>query len=224
MSSCLAVLGFKTLCIDFDSGLRNLDISLGMNDFTVRDYMDVLNGQHGLVEACSECPNISNLFFLAAPTVFDPYGTDTEALKSMFDEARREFDFCFIDSPSGIGAGFRLAHTCADVSIIVTIGEFAAIRGAQQAAAVARDMGVKELRLLVNRVRPKNFKRIKANIDDVIDTVCVRLLAVIPEDKNVFRSLHENTPLVLYKNRRAAYDYLDAARRLSGEEVPLRQV
>ena len=83
-------------------------------------------------------------------------------------------------------------------------------------------MGVGERRLLVNRVMPKYLKRIHSTIDDVIDTVGVRLIGLVPEDKAVFRALHANVPLILYKKRFAVYDYLDVARRITGEEVPLR--
>jgi len=224
ISSCLAVLGHKTLCIDFDTGLKNLDLSLSMADFTVTDYMDVVNGQIDLMEACSECPQIPKLFFLAAPTVSKPDEQDSEGFKAMFDAVRREFEYCLVDAPSGIGEGFKLANDHADMSIIVTVGELPAIRDAQQTATEARELGVKDLRLLVNRILPKNYKRIQTTIDDVIDSVGARLIGIVPEDKSVFRALHESTPLILYKKKLAAYDYLDIARRITGEEVPLRQI
>jgi len=223
ISSCLAALGYKTLCIDFDAGLKNLDLSLSMADFAVTDYMDVVAGRLSLKTACKESPQIPGLFFLAAPTVCNPDWYDIAALKPLFEEAHEEFDYCLIDSPSGIGTGFRLAHSYADMSIIVTAGETPAIRDAQQAATAVREMGIKDLRLLVNRVLPKNFRVIATTIDDVIDMIGVRLLGVIPEDKYVFLALHANTPLILYKKRLASYDYLDAARRITGEDVPLRQ-
>jgi len=223
ISSCLAVLGHKTLCVDFDWGLKNLDLSLCMQDFTVKDFTDVASGRLGLMEACSECPHIPQLYFLAAPTVFDYKDRDSEGIKFMLDEARREFDYCLIDSPSGIGGGFRLAHAFADMSVIVTTGERPAMRDAQEAAQVAMDMGVPDLRLLVNRFSHKNLKWLKATIDDVIDTVGARLIGVVPEDKAVFQALHTNVPLILYKKKFAAYDFLDVARRIAGEDIPLRQ-
>jgi len=223
ISSCLATLGHRTLCIDMDAGLKNLDLSLCMADFTVKDYMDVTSGRMGLVEACSESPQVPKLYFLSAPTVIDQKSPDPDALKAMFDEARREFDYCVVDSPSGIGEGFRVANAYADVSIIVTLGEIPAMRDAQQAACEIRGLGISERRLLVNRVLPKNLKHIHSTIDDVIDTVGARLIGVVPEDKSVFRALHSNVPLILYKRRFAAYDFLDVARRLAGEDVPLRQ-
>jgi len=223
LSSCLAGLGYKTLCIDFDAELRNLDLALGMNDFTVMDFMDVICGRTDVLSACSESPKISDLFFLTAPTYKVPEDADKEAFKKMFNDIRKNFDYCFIDSPSGIGSGFRLAHENADMSIIVTIGELSAVRDANLTAIKVRGLGVSNVRLLVNRVMRKKYREIKTTIDDVIDTVGVQLLGVIPEDKNIFSALHENTPLILYKKRSSAYHFLDAARRIAGEDTPLKQ-
>ena len=222
VSSCLAALGHKTLCVDFDSGLRNLDLSLCMADFTIADYMDVVSSRIGLMEACHECPQIANLFFLAAPNADADDDRGCVDVTPMFEDIRREFDFCLIDSPSGIGEGFRRAHTDADMSIIVTHGELPAMRDAQKTVMTVRDAGVRDVRLLVNRVVPKNLKWLQTTVDDVIDTVGAQLIGVIPEDSTVFRALHDNVPLVLHKKRRAAYDFLDVARRIAGEAVPMR--
>ena len=222
ISSCLAALGFRTLCVDFDIELRNLDLALCMTDFSVAAFADVVSKRLDLMEACHESPKISNLFFLAAPTGKEADDPEITDVMPMFADIRREFDYCLVDAPSGLGGGFRLAHSVADMSVIVSIGELPAIRDANKATGAARDMGVKDIRLLVNRVLPKNFDWLRTTIDDVIDTVGAQLIGVIPEDKNVFRALHENTPLILYSKRNAAYYYLDTARRIAGEDVPLR--
>jgi len=223
LSSCLAVLEHKTLCIDFDAELRNLDISLGMTDFTVMDFMDVISGRMDLLSACSESPLIPNLYFLTAPPDGIPDNVDKPELKAMFDDIRNEFEYCIIDCPAGIGSGFNLAHSNADMSIIVSTDDPASMRNANRAASAARDIGVTNLRLIINRVKPRNLKRVKTNVDDIIDTVGVQLIGLIPEDRNVFLALHENTPLVLYRKRRSAYHFLDAARRLAGDDIPLYQ-
>jgi len=223
ISSCLAVLGHKTLCIDFDTELRNLDLALCMTDFTVMDFMDVVSGRLDLMTSCSESPKIPNLFFLSAPIACMPESIDSSAVKEMIDEVRSNFDFCIIDSPAGIGSGFRTAHTNVDMSIIVTTGDLASMRDSKRAADAARDMGVDNVRLLVNRVVHKNYKQIRTNIDDVIDTVGVQLIGIVPEDRYIFHALHENIPLILYRKRHAAYDLLDVARRIAGDDVPLQQ-
>ena len=223
VSSCLAVLGHKTLCIDFDAKLRNLDLALCMTEFTVMDYMDVVKGRLGIMSACSESPKIQNLFFLSAPAESIPEKTKASAFKAMFKQIRQNFDFCLIDCPAGIGSGFKFAHSDVDMSIIVTTGDNASIRDANRTANAVRDLGVENLRLIVNRLLPKNLKKIKTTIDDVIDIVGVQLLGLIPEDKYIFSAIHENTPLILYKKRLSAYDFLDAARRIAGDDVPLQQ-
>jgi len=223
LSSCLAVLGHKTLCIDFDAELRNLDLALCMTDFTVMDFMDVASGRLDIIEACSESPKVPNLFFLSAPPAGIPDDTKSTDLTAMFEDIRDNFDYCIIDCPAGIGSGFTLAHGDVDMSIIITTGDLASMRDANRTAIAVRDMGVTNLRLLVNRVLPKNLKQIRTNIDDVIDAVGVQLLGIIPEDRNIFLAAHENTPLILYKKRLSAYDFLDAARRITGDDVPLQQ-
>ena len=223
LSSCLAVLEHKTLCIDFDVELRNLDLSLGMSDFTVIDFMDVVSGRMDILSACSESPKIPNLFFLSAPTEKLSKDINASSFRTMFEDIRNNFEYCIIDCPAGIGSVFQLAHSDADMSIIVTTGDLASMRDANRTASIVREMGITNVRLLVNRVVKKSLKHVKTNVDDVIDTVGVQLLGLIPEDKGIFFALHEGTPIVLYKKRLSAYDFLDAARRITGEEVPLQQ-
>ena len=222
ISSCLAVLGHKTLCIDFDTGLGNLDLALDMTDFTVMDYQDVISGEIDLAAACSESPEIPNLFFLSAPLNKQQDESDRAAIIRMFDRVRNVFDYCLIDSPPGIGTGFELAHSNVDMSIIVTTGELPSIRDAARAASNLRDMGLETLRLIVNRVSKTKFKHIKTTIDDVIDSTGVQLLGIVAEDDGIFRALHEGIPLVLYNKRKSAYDFLDIALRIKGEDVPLQ--
>jgi len=223
LSSCLAVLGHRTLCIDFDAEMKNLDIALGMTDFAIMDFMDVVSGRVDLIAACSESPMIPNLFFLSAPSDTVPDESNLQALKEMFNTVRANFDYCLIDAPPGIGTGFKLAHCNVDMSVIVTTGETPSMRDAARTAGAVRELGVRNLRLLVNRVRPKNFRQTNTTVDDVIDIIGVRLLGLISEDRGIFRALHKGTPLVLYDKRKSAYDFLDAARRITGEDLPLHR-
>lgn len=224
LASCLAVLEYRTLCIDFDAGLRNLDIALAMTDFTVMDFVDVASGRLSLMDACSESPLIPNLFFLSAPVEAIPDDIGDEAISKMYADIRGEFDYCIIDSPAGMNRGFMLANTNADMSVIVTAGELPAMRDAARVADTLRELGLKKLRLIVNRVIPKNFKKIRTTVDDIIDITGVRLLAIVAEDENVFSALHEGVPLILHKKRKSAYDFLDAARRLTSENVLLQKI
>ena len=222
LASSIAALGYKTLCIDFDVGLGNLDMILGMSDYAIVDFSDVIRGRQKLMHACRECPRIKNLFFLAAPVNLSESEPDKIAVLRMFREISDEFDYCIIDSPAGIGQGFRLAHICSEMSIIVTFAELPALKNAGRAVDVARTMNINEIRLLINRADKKKYIRMQTNIDDAIDTVGARLIGIIREDPSVSYAVHEATPLILYKKRQSVYDYLDTARRILGEDLPLK--
>ena len=224
ISSCLAVLGHRTLCIDFDLGLNNLDLALCMADYSIADFMDVAEGKLSLTNACREHDQMRGLFFLSAPPTDAHIDLEMEALNLMFNEIKKTFDFCIIDTPAGTGNGFQLAHRYANMSIVVSTGDVTSIRDAQRSVEAVREHGnVKDIRLLVNRAHPSNFKFMQKSIDDIINTIGVRLIGVVSEDKAVFRAMHSGVPLVLFRKRLAAYDYLDVARRILGEDIPLAQ-
>jgi septum site-determining protein MinD len=221
VASCLAALGHKTLCIDFDVGLRNLDISLGMTEYSVADFSDVLSGTISPELAISEHPSIENLHFLSAPPFLRPEDVDEEAVSQLLSKLKESFDFILIDAPAGIGPGFRLAAKSADVALVVAISDLASIRDGQRAMEELRRLGVNEIRLVVNRVRPRDLKRLETTIDDAIDRIGARLIGIVPDDENVYLAANMQTPLVLYAPSKAAHRFLDIARRLAGEDVPL---
>ena len=222
VASCLAVLGARVLCIDCDAGLRNLDITLGMTDYAVSDLMDVLGGEKPLEAACTEHPSIPGLFFLSAPPEKTLSEDDCGRMRELMDCARESFDYCLIDSPAGLGAGFKLASSGADMAIIVTTPDAASIRNAQRAAEELRASGSEaELRLVVNRVKTRRMRRAGLTVDDIIDTSAVQLLGVVREDGDVPLSANRETPLVLGTTGGAAKHFLNIARRIAGEEIPL---
>ncbi len=221
ISSCLAALGHKTLCMDCDAGLRNLDIIIGMSEYVVSDFSDVLGGLVSLDEAISEHPSISGLFFLPAPAFSRPEDIDPDAMASLVEQIRENFDYCLIDAPAGIGPGFRLAAGSADMAIIVSTGDISSLRDGQRVAEELRNMGIDEIRLIVNRVYPRSFRRIGATIDDAIDTVGAILIGLVEEDEAVFFSSNSETPLILIERKKAALQFLRIAQRVAGERIPL---
>ena len=224
VSCCLAELGYKTLCIDFDTELNNLDLALGMADPVFKDSLDPTDAQPGLAGTALEHPKIPNLFFLPASSTLDLKNRDIADAKLLFDELRSEYDYCLVDAPSGDDSGFRMAHTNADMSVIVAKGETADIKDALKAASAALDSGANELLLLVNRIIAKNIAQLQPGIDDVAETSGARLIGLIPEDASVLKAIHENIPLILYEKPLAAYHYLDVARRIAGETLPWRKL
>ncbi|MDR2357607.1 MAG: AAA family ATPase [Oscillospiraceae bacterium] len=221
ISSCLAALGRRTLCIDCDVGLRNLDIALGMTDYSVSDFTDVLSGATPLEEACHEHPKIPGLFFLSAPVFLDVSDIEAGAMDELCKSAREKFDFCLIDSPAGVGEGFSLAARNADIVVVVATGDHMSMRGAHRAASILADSGAGEIRLLVNRVSARRFRRLRSTVDNVIDAVGAQLIGIVAEDETVVMAGATGTPLVLYRDGRASRQFLSIARRLTGENVPL---
>ncbi|MGE4484899.1 MAG: septum site-determining protein MinD [Oscillospiraceae bacterium] len=224
IASCLAVLGHRTLCIDCDVGLKNLDLVLGLTDVSSTNFCDVIDGSVSLDDAVCAHPQIENLFFLSAPITRKPEDISAEAMKSLVLQAKDVYDYCLIDSPAGLGAGFRLAVSGADMAIVVATGDAASLRDGQRVVAELIDTGIRSIRLLVNRVRPRLYRRVSATVDDVIDSVGAQLLGMIAEDDAVIVSANMETPLILYENKNAAAQYLRIARRLSGEKVPLGKI
>lgn len=224
ISSCLAALGHKTLCLDCDVGLKNLDIVLGMSDRAIIDFGDVLEGRSTLDEAAVVCPDIENLAFLTSPMSARAEELDKEKMRALTDEIREKYEYCIIDSPAGLGSGFRLAAAGADSAVIVVTGDTSSMRDGQKAASELEKLGINETRLVVNRLSPGVLKASGLNVDDFIDAVGSRLLGLVSEDKTVQVAANKGRPLVLYSDRKAAEQFLRIARRLTGENVPLGRI
>lgn len=223
VACCLAAEGRRVLCIDADIGLRNLDISLGMSDLAVVTFTDVLDGHYTLDEATPH-GEIDGLFLLTAPSGVRAEEISEPAFRKLLDGARDRFDYVLIDAPAGIGKGFRLATANADRILMVTGPDPAAMRDAAGATDLLTLGGKSDIRLIVNRVTPQLFRRMKLTVDDVMDEVGLPLLGVIPEDPNVVLAAAENKPLVLVTDRGAAIGALHIARRLDGKRVRLMRI
>ncbi len=223
IAGCLAAEGQRVLCIDCDVGLRNLDISLGMRDEAVIPFTAVLDGDCTLSDAVPH-PDIPDLALLTAPVTRQPEELDAAAFGRLLDAARHQYDWCLIDAPAGVGAGFRLATAYADRIVVVTGADPAALRDASRAADLVELQGSGELQLVVNRVSPAMYRRMHATIDDVMDGVGLPLLGIVPEDPSVTLAAAAGRPLVLYTDRGAAVACLHIARRLRGRRVPLMRL
>jgi len=220
VASCLAAEGRRVLCVDADVGLRNLDIALGMADRAVIPFSSVMDGTYSL-DAAAEHPGIPGLFLLTAPVTEEAASLDAAAFGRMLERAREAFDWCLIDAPAGVGAGFRLASAFADRFAVVCTADPASRRDAARAADLAAPGGGRGMGVIVNRVSGRMFRRMAATVDDVMDGVGLPLLGVVPEDPNVTLAAARGTALVLFTGRGAAEACLRVARRLDGRRVPI---
>lgn len=223
ISSCLAAIGHRVLCIDMDIGLRNLDISLGMSDRAVMDFSDVAQGRCSLERGAAEHPVIEGLYLLTAPMRLPAGSISKEQMLAFLEQAKAMFDYVIIDSPAGIGSGFQLATTYADRAIVVTTNDPSALRDAQRAVTELAH-SLPDIHLVMNRIQPKVMKRLHTTIDDAMDTAGLPLLGVVPEDPQVTLALGAGQPLVLASRRGAAVACLNIAKRIDGQHVPLMKL
>lgn len=222
VASCLAAEGQKVLCIDCDMGLRNLDLSLGLADEATVAFTDVMDGLYTLEDAVTH-PRIPGLDFLTAPVTKLPEDVDQEAFGRLLEEARTQYDWCLIDAPAGVGVGFQLATRYADELVVVAVADPASMRDAARAADLIelQDRPDRPMRLVVNRVSRRMYRKLRATVDDVMDGVGLPLLGIVPDDISVTLAAAASEPLILYTSRGAAVACLHIARRLCGRRAAL---
>ena len=219
VGSCLAALGQRVLCIDMDVGLRNLDITLGMTDRAVMDFTDVLSGRCELSLAAAQHPDVKDLYLLTAPMSLESATSDADMIR-LVAMAKEQFDFVLMDCPAGLGEGFRLAVAAADRGVVVSTTDPSALRDAQR-TVMALTPQMETLHLVMNRVQPKMIRKLRTNIDEAMNTAGLPLLGVVPEDPQVTLAAGTGRPLILTTRKGAAVAYLNIAKRLMGQQVPL---
>lgn len=222
VSSCLAALDHRVLCVDMDVGLRNLDLSLGMTDRVLMDFSDVVSRRCTLERAAVEHPDIPGLFLITAPLSASLSGIGEDRFRAFLADARQRFDYILLDAPAGLGPGFHLAACGADRAVVVCTSDASSLRDAQRTVTELRH--IKTVQLVVNRVQAKLLKRLRTTIDDAMDTAGLPLLGVVPEDPNVTLAANFGTPLVLMSHKGAALADLNIARRILGQRVPVMRI
>lgn len=220
----LAQLGKKTLLLDCDIGLRNLDLYLGVSDRALMDFTDVIAGRTTLAQAVVRHPLYPNLYLLTAPVSFGVRLPSKREMQRLIDEIRRHFDFCLIDAAAGIGEAFALATCCADRAVVVTTNDPSSLRDAQRTVMELQRFPSGQLHLVVNRVRRKLLQSLHTTIDDAIDAAGLPLLGVIPEDENVPAVLGRGLSQRLKYRSGALCACENIARRLCGERVRLMRL
>ena len=223
LAACLAGEGQKVLCIDADVGLRNLDLSLGMGEEPVLPFTAVMAGEYPLSCAAAH-PKISDLYLLTAPVTQSPEDIDADAFGRLLEEVREAYDWCLIDAPAGVGAGFKLAVRHADLAVVVTGGEPAALRDGARTVGILEQCSEAEAKVVVNRIRPRLFKRRRFTVDDCMDAVGLPLLGIVPEDGEVTFAAAAGQALISRTKKGAAQACRHIARRLLGEKQPLMKL
>lgn len=227
----LALKGYKTVVIDFDVGLRNLDLVMGCERRVVFDFVNVINGEANLKQALIRDKRIENLHILAASQTRDKDALTEEGVEKTIKGLAEDFDYIICDSPAGIEKGATVAMMFADDALIVTNPEVSSVRDSDRVLGMlasktqrAKDGSdpVNE-HLVVTRYAPNRVgKGEMLSLDDISDILAIPLLGVIPESETVLSSSNSGQPVVLEDHANAGQAYMDMVDRFLGEDRPLR--
>ena len=220
-AASLSLMGRRVLCIDMDIGLRKLDISLGLNDRALMDFSDVALGRCPLARAAVSHPELKNLSLLTAPMSL-PAGLTPDKVRALLDTARTLYDYILIDSPAGLGPGFRLAACGADRALVVATNDASSLRDAQR--TVAELERVRQVHLVMNRIQPRLLRKLRTTIDDAMNAAGLPLIGVVPEDPQVILCANQGIPLTSRGHRGAALACWNIAQRLEGRQVPVMRI
>ena len=230
LGAALAQSGENVVVVDFDVGLRNLDLVMGAERRVVYDLINVVQGDAKLAQAVIRDKRLDTLSILPASQTRDKDAFIEEGVARVMDELRAMFDWVICDSPAGIERGAVLAMRHADMAVIVTNPEVSSVRdsdriiGLLDAKTVKAEKGeTVSKHLLLARYDPARAARADMlTIEDVLDILSIPLLGVIPESREVLRASNIGTPVTLANPASApARAYRDAARRLTGELLPM---
>lgn len=220
VSTSLARMGHKVVVMDLDIGLKKLDLILGLENRVIYDIIQVIEGECTLKQALVKDKRFPELYMLPAAQTRNKDDIKPEQVQEICKQLRPDFDYIFIDCPAGIEQGFRNAIAAAERAIVITNPEVSAVRDADRIIGMLESANFTDIQLVVNRIRPDMVKRgDMLSIEDLMEHLCINLIGVVPEDKNVVISTNKGEPIVLSEHSLAATAFNNISRRLTGEEV-----
>lgn len=227
----LALRGFKTVVIDFDVGLRNLDLIMGCERRVVYDFVNVINGEANLQQTLIKDKRSENLSILPASQTRDKDALTQEGVEKVIDELRKDFDYIVCDSPAGIEKGALMAAYFADEAIIVTNPEVSSVRDSDRIIGILQSKSRRAERaeepvrphLLLTRYSPERVANGEMlSVNDVQEILAIPLLGVIPESKAVLQASNSGCPVIMDDKSDAGMAYSDLVARFLGDQVEHR--
>jgi len=230
LATGLARRGMQVAVLDFDVGLRNLDLIMGCERRVVYDFVNVIQGDATLHQAMIRDKRVENLFILPASQTKDKDALRMDGVEKVLDELSVRFDFVICDSPAGIEHGALMAMHFADEAVVVTNPEVSSVRDSDRVLGLlqsktrkAKNGGNIREHLLLTRYDPERVARGEMlSVTDVEEILAIPLLGVIPESKSVLAASNSGEPVILDNVSDAGQAYEDAVSRLLGETLPHR--
>jgi septum site-determining protein MinD len=218
----LADLGQSVVCIDADIGLRNLDVVMGLENRIVYDLVDVVEGRCRIRQAMIKDKKINDLYLIPAAQTRDKNAVSPTDMVNLVGELDFDFDWVLIDSPAGIGRGFKNAIAPADQILVVTNPDVSAVRDADRIIGIIESEQKGPAKLIINRLNPQMVSRGEMlDAEDILELLAVKLIGIVPEDERVIISTNIGKPVVLDEKSLAGKVFKNIARRLMGEELEL---
>jgi septum site-determining protein MinD len=230
LGAALAMMGKRVAIIDFDVGLRNLDLVMGAERRVVYDLINVAQGDAKLAQALIRDKRLDTLYLLAASQTRDKEALSEKGVERVIKELKDQFDWVICDSPAGIERGATLAMRHAEMAVIVTNPEVSSVRDSDRIIGLLDSKTVKaskgeqvDKHLLVTRYDPARAGRgDMLSVDDVLEILSIPLLGIIPESREILRASNVGAPVTLNNPACApARAYSEAAKRLGGEEISM---
>ena len=227
----LAIRGYKTVVIDFDVGLRNLDLIMGCERRVVYDLLNVIHGEGSLNQALIKDKRVSNLFILPASQTRDKDALSMEGVGEVISTLKESFDYIICDSPAGIEKGAMTAMYFADEALVVTNPEISSVRDsdriigmlASKTRRAEQDLPPVKEHLVITRYDPIRVnKGDMLSADDVHEILAISFLGVVPESKSVLAASNSGIPVTLTEDSDAGEAYFDMVDRFLGQDRPFR--
>ncbi|MEO6699548.1 MAG: septum site-determining protein MinD [Paraperlucidibaca sp.] len=227
----LAMRGHRTVVVDFDVGLRNLDLIMGCERRVVYDFINVVQGDASLNQALIKDKRLDNLYVLAASQTRDKDALSIDGVERVMNELSAQFDFVICDSPAGIEKGAHMAMYFADEAVVVTNPEVSSVRDSDRMLGLLSSKSkraeenrepIKEFLLLTryNPIRVESGEML--SVTDVEEILSIKLLGVIPESQAVLKASNQGVPVIFDAESDAGQAYSDAVDRLLGADMPHR--
>ncbi len=231
ISTGLAQRGHKTAVIDFDVGLRNLDLIMGCERRVVYDFVNVIKGEASLNQALIKDKRTEGLFVLPASQTRDKDALTEEGVEKVLNDLANDFDYIVCDSPAGIEKGAQMALYFADIAVVVTNPEVSSVRDSDRILGILQSKSRRAERneepikehLLLTRYNPERVEKGEMlSVADVEEILAIPLLGVIPESEAVLKASNQGLPVILDAEAQAGQAYSDAVDRLLGKDIPHR--
>ena len=220
----LARHGFEVLLIDTDIGLRNLDVVMGLENRIVYNLVDVVEGNCRHQQAIIRDKQCDTLSLLPAAQTRDKSAVSPEQMIKLINQLKPDYDYIIIDCPAGIEQGFKNAIAGADKALVVTTPEVSAIRDADRIIGLLEANEIRDISLIINRLRPDMIARgDMMSVDDVTDILAVDLIGTILDDEQIVIATNQGEPLS-GKSSQAEEEYMNICKRLLGEEIPFADI